>query len=109
MVQIGLTIGVLAISSNISSAAPRQTTDEFEWFGEMVALLWARGQAAATVRLEHLWQQFCKEHAFSVFCAYPKAGFTKHPQTHSRRFVQRIRGFYPSPPHSSTHESLRSE
>jgi hypothetical protein len=30
MVQIGLTIGVLAISSNISSAAPRQTTDEFE-------------------------------------------------------------------------------
>jgi hypothetical protein len=48
-------------------------------FGEMVALLWARGQAAATVRLEHLWQQFCKSHSFSLFCAYPKAGFTKDP------------------------------
>ncbi len=48
-------------------------------FGEMVALLWARGQAAATVRLEHLWQQFCKTHSFSLFCAYPRAGFTKHP------------------------------
>jgi hypothetical protein len=48
-------------------------------FGEMVASLWARGQAAATVRLEHLWQQFCKTHSFSLFCAYPKAGFTKHP------------------------------
>lgn len=48
-------------------------------FGEMVALLWARGQAAATVRLEHLWQQFCKTHSFSLFCAYPQAGFTKHP------------------------------
>lgn len=48
-------------------------------FGEMVALLWARGQAAATVRLEHLWQQFCKSHSFALFCAYPKAGLTKHP------------------------------
>jgi hypothetical protein len=48
-------------------------------FGEMVALLWARGQAAATVRLEHLWQQFCKTHSFPLFCAYPKAGFTKDP------------------------------
>ena len=48
-------------------------------FGEMVALLWARGQAAATVRLEHLWQQFCKTHSFSLFCAYPQAGFTNDP------------------------------
>jgi len=48
-------------------------------FGEMVALLWAKGQAAATVRLEHLWQQFCKTNSFSLFCAYPKAGFTKDP------------------------------
>jgi MEDS: MEthanogen/methylotroph, DcmR Sensory domain len=46
-------------------------------FGEMVALLWARGQVAATVRLEHLWQQFCKTESFSLFCAYPQAGFTK--------------------------------
>jgi hypothetical protein len=48
-------------------------------FGEMVALLWARGQAAATVRLEHLWQQFCKSESFSLFCAYPKTGLTKEP------------------------------
>jgi hypothetical protein len=46
-------------------------------FGEMVALLWARGDVAATVRLEYLWQQFCKAGDFSLFCAYPKAGFTK--------------------------------
>lgn len=48
-------------------------------FGEMVAMLWARGQAGATVRLEHLWNQFCKSYAFPLFCAYPKAGFTKGP------------------------------
>jgi hypothetical protein len=49
-------------------------------FGEMVALLWARGQVAATVRLEYLWHQFCKSHEFALFCAYPKAGFTKSPK-----------------------------
>ncbi|HMG86199.1 MAG TPA: MEDS domain-containing protein [Terracidiphilus sp.] len=48
-------------------------------FGEMVALLWARGDTGATVRLEHLWQQFCLSQSFSLFCAYPKAGFTKAP------------------------------
>jgi len=46
-------------------------------FGEMVALLWARGATAATVRLEYLWHQLCKTEEFSLFCAYPKAGFTK--------------------------------
>lgn len=48
-------------------------------FGEMVALLWARGDTAATVHLEFLWEQLRKSHAISLFCAYPKAGFTKHP------------------------------
>jgi hypothetical protein len=48
-------------------------------FGEMVALLWARGQVAATVRLEHLWTQFCNSHLFALFCAYPRAGITENP------------------------------
>jgi hypothetical protein len=45
-------------------------------FGEMVALLWADGHAAATVRLEHLWNKLCEKEHFPLFCAYPKAGFT---------------------------------
>lgn len=45
-------------------------------FGEMVALLWARGNTGATVHLEHLWHRLCKEQSFSLFCAYPKIGFT---------------------------------
>jgi hypothetical protein len=48
-------------------------------FGEMVALLWARGDQGATIRLEHLWHQICKSQAFSLFCAYPKTGFTEDP------------------------------
>ncbi|HKV80804.1 MAG TPA: MEDS domain-containing protein [Candidatus Sulfotelmatobacter sp.] len=46
-------------------------------FGEMVALLWSRGDGAATLRLEELWQQLCKVEEFALFCAYPKAGFTE--------------------------------
>ena len=47
-------------------------------FGEMVALLWARGDHAATVRLEHIWQKLCQAESFSLFCAYPKVGFTEN-------------------------------
>jgi len=46
-------------------------------FGEMVALLWASGHQAATVRLEHLWNQLCDRRQFSLFCSYPKTGFTQ--------------------------------
>jgi hypothetical protein len=45
-------------------------------FGEMVALLWARGHCAATVRLEYLWSRFCEQERFSLLCAYPQSGFT---------------------------------
>jgi hypothetical protein len=48
-------------------------------FGEMVALLWARGDSGATVRLEYLWNRIRQNGAFSLLCAYPKAGFTEDP------------------------------
>ncbi|MEO6305309.1 MAG: MEDS domain-containing protein [Bacteroidia bacterium] len=48
-------------------------------FGEMVALLWSQGNNGATVKLEHLWNQFCENEEFSLFCAYPKSGFTQDP------------------------------
>lgn len=46
-------------------------------FGEMVALLWEDGHTGATVRLEHLWHQLCHSKGFSLFCAYPRIGFTQ--------------------------------
>jgi hypothetical protein len=50
-------------------------------FGEMVALLWAQGHNGATVQLEHLWNKFCGTEAFTLFCAYPRSGFTQDPHT----------------------------
>jgi hypothetical protein len=40
-------------------------------FGEAVAILLAAGQRAAAVRLEDLWNDLGRRHAFSLFCAYP--------------------------------------
>jgi hypothetical protein len=45
-------------------------------FGEMVALMWAKGYCGATVMLEHFWHEMCKQQGFPLFCAYPKSGFT---------------------------------
>ncbi|MGI8602721.1 MAG: MEDS domain-containing protein [Verrucomicrobiales bacterium] len=61
-------------------------------FGEMVAVLWAQGHNGATVRLEHLWHSLCRTEEFSLFCAYPRSGFTQNADesireicaTHSR-------------------------
>jgi hypothetical protein len=59
----------------------RQRRSQVRAFGEMVALLWERGHQAATVRLECLWNQFCREEFFNLYCAYPKTGFSTDAQT----------------------------
>jgi KaiC/GvpD/RAD55 family RecA-like ATPase len=48
-------------------------------FGEMVAVLWERGMNGATVQLEGLWNQLHENKEFSLYCAYPKSGFTQSP------------------------------
>ncbi|HUA92291.1 MAG TPA: MEDS domain-containing protein [Terracidiphilus sp.] len=45
-------------------------------FGEMVALLWEDGEAAATVKLEQLWNRACESHTLSLLCAYPSTAFS---------------------------------
>lgn len=49
-------------------------------FGEMVALMWAKGQVRATIQLEHLWARLCNSEQFSLFCAYPRSGFVQNAQ-----------------------------
>lgn len=64
-------------------------------FGEMVALLWSQGLAAATVRLEHLWSKLCQRERFPLFCAYPRAGFTSDPTSSIRELcAAHSRAFY---------------
>ena len=44
-------------------------------FGEMLALLWQRGQYDATLRLETLWHEQCQQADLWLFCAYPRQIF----------------------------------
>jgi hypothetical protein len=54
-------------------------------FGEMVAVMWAQGLNGATVHLEHLWHALCHQQGFSLFCAYPKSGFTQNAEESIRQ------------------------
>lgn len=46
-------------------------------YGEMVAILWSRGQCAATVHLENLWNKALQREKIRLLCGYPKEGFTR--------------------------------
>lgn len=39
-------------------------------FGEMVALLWAKGNSRAALELEDMWNELLGHHPFSLLCAY---------------------------------------
>jgi DNA-binding NarL/FixJ family response regulator len=43
--------------------------------GECAPLLWARGNAEASVRLEHLWDEIAKSCDVDVLCGYPLGSF----------------------------------
>jgi hypothetical protein len=59
---------------NLLRRAPVQSR-KVRAFGEMVALLWARGNHEATVRLEQLWERFSQTHEISILCSYPASAF----------------------------------
>ncbi len=44
-------------------------------FGEMVAVLYAQGNADAAVQLERLWEDLGRRQVFTLLCAYPMQAF----------------------------------
>jgi len=63
------------VGSVVSRALGIACGSQVACFGEMVALLWARGQRDAALRLEQLWNNLAERHSFSLLCAYPLASF----------------------------------
>lgn len=53
----------------------KRTGRKVRAFGEMVAILWANGNSDGTMCLENLWSEYMEDEPFSLFCAYPRAGF----------------------------------
>ncbi len=47
-------------------------------YGELVDVLWKRGESEAALKLETLWNELAKTHSFSLLCGYAMGGFYKN-------------------------------
>jgi hypothetical protein len=52
------------------------------WWGEMVNILWERGDVAASMSLEDLFDQLAHEHEIAIFCSFVMDNF--NGEVHSR-------------------------
>ena len=50
--------------------------------GECAPLLWARGNAEAAIRVEHLWDELAKTYNLDTLCGYPLDSFQSEPDSH---------------------------
>jgi signal transduction histidine kinase len=69
-----------------AQAAAGGKTAQITAFGEMVAVLWAGGNAEAAIRLEQLWNDLAHIYPLSLRCAYPISGFDR--EHHSELFLK---------------------
>ena len=54
-------------------------------YGEMVAVLWARGQYHAAISLEKLWNKLATQHDFVLLCGYQSSDFDAREMISLRR------------------------
>jgi PAS domain S-box-containing protein len=52
-------------------------------YGEMVGVLWRRGEVPAAIRLEELWNDYMRSSSLQLFCGYPIDVFGAEFQSHS--------------------------
>jgi hypothetical protein len=52
------------------------------WWGEMVNVLWERGNAAASMNLEDLFDQLAKQHDIAIFCSFLMDNFDGEVHAH---------------------------
>ena len=50
--------------------------------GECAPLLWARGNAEAAIRVEHLWDEIAKTYYVDILCGYPLGSFHSEQDSH---------------------------
>ena len=55
---------------------------QVRWWGEMVNVLWERGDAAASMNLEDLFDQLAKQHDIAIFCSFLMDNFDGDVHAH---------------------------
>lgn len=91
-------------------ARARKNNRKVRAFGEMVVLLWTKGNREATIALETLWNKFCSSEALTLFCAYPTDVFnddTAEAITHVCRCHSKLINNSPRPMVDVFYKSLQ--
>jgi hypothetical protein len=66
-----------AVGPLLDKACRGKTDCVIRAYGEMVDVLWKKGQTAAATRLEMLWNKLARTEAFSLLCGYAMGNFYK--------------------------------
>ena len=66
----------------IGEARAKGRYPKVRWWGEMVNVLWERGDAAASMKLEDLFDQLAKKHDIAIFCSFRMDNF--NGEVHAR-------------------------
>lgn len=72
-----VTIGML-VHRQLASGRPLRA------YGEVVALMWDRGDVAGAVALEEMWNELKERQPFTLFCSYPVIGGTRQMEALQR-------------------------
>jgi len=75
-------------------------------YGEMVALLWDRGDVLAAIELETLWNQLGRELSFSLLCSYASASVARSEHADA---LERVRRAHSAVLESQPHARERHE
>ena len=54
----------------IDQSRAKDRYPKVRWWGEMVNILWERGEAAASMNLEDLFDQLAHQHDIAIFCSF---------------------------------------
>jgi MEDS: MEthanogen/methylotroph, DcmR Sensory domain len=71
----------LGLAADVIGQA-RSGYPKVRWWGEMVNVLWERGDAAASMSLEDLFDQLAHKHDIAIFCSFLMDNFDGHVHAH---------------------------
>jgi hypothetical protein len=66
----------------IARARADGTYSKVRWWGEMVNVLWERGDVTASMHLEDLFDQLAHKHDIAIFCSFLMDNFDGHVHAH---------------------------
>ena len=73
----------LGLAGDIIGLARAGARDQkVRWWGEMVNVLWERGDVAASMKMEDLFDQLAKKHDIAIFCSFLMDNFNGEVHAH---------------------------